>query len=172
MWSWSALVCTEPHGHKPKTKETNTKLSAVWVHANRAAIGYIALGATSFSTVAQNPQFKCLRSRSSWVTAEENFAHADVVFQETTSDISPLCCSTDISFVKDRTSFISLSTNVSQVNFVVNASWQKEVYMLCNNTRCHSLEEKILQGQLAPMRHNYRFAKENRWLVAVTLFSA
>lgn len=84
----------------------------------------------------------------------------------TNSSISPLCCSTDISFVKNRTSFISLSPSVLQVNSVVNASWQKEVYILCNNTHCHSLEEKILQGQPAPMWHNDCFAKQNRWLKA------
>lgn len=67
----------------------------------------------------------------------------------TNSSISPLCCSTDISFVKNRTSFISLSLQVSykSILWLMQADKRRFIYCATIPTATHS-KRKYFKGSL------------------------
>lgn len=73
---------------------------------------------------------KITQNYTCFLTAE-NFYHTGVVFQETSSGISPLCCSTDVSFVKDRTSFISLQVQMSYKSILCLMQADKRRFIYC-----------------------------------------
>lgn len=159
----SALLCTR---HKSKTNETNTKQNSAWAQANSAAVRHCWGSHLIPNSYREMPNLNIYEA-------------AELQQQKTEYVQFPISQHWHLPSVLQALMYLllktghhsslshSLSANVLQVNSVVNTSWQNEVYVLCNNTHCHSFKEKTLQGQPAPVWHNYCFAKRNRGLAAV-----